>query len=81
MQGINQSRPKSDRSARPLRCKRQPTAGSSDRIIAPTGITTLAPAFMQTLPTLDKVQTAYSHEFDAELLYDLCAALVRENTL
>jgi hypothetical protein len=36
---------------------------------------------MQALPTLDKVQTAYSHEFDAELLYDLCAALVRENTL
>jgi hypothetical protein len=38
----------------------------------------LAPSFMQALPTLDKVQTAYSHEFHAELLYDLCTALVRE---
>jgi hypothetical protein len=81
MQRITQSRPKSDRSARPLRCKRQPTAGSSDRTIAAPRIVTLAPSFMQALPTLDKVQTAYSHEFDAELLYDLCAALVRENTL
>ena len=50
----------------------------SDRTIAPVGITTLAPAFVQALPTLDTVPTAYSHEFHAELLYDLCAALVRE---
>lgn len=27
---------------------------------------------------LDAVPRAYSHEFHAELLYDLCAALVRE---
>ena len=38
----------------------------------------MAPAFAQGLPTLDTVPTAYSHEFRAELLYDLCAALVRE---
>jgi hypothetical protein len=30
------------------------------------------------LPLLDSVRTAYSHELQAELLYDLCAALVRE---
>jgi hypothetical protein len=30
------------------------------------------------LPVLDSVRTAYSHELRAELLYDLCAALVRE---
>jgi hypothetical protein len=78
MQGINQSRPKSDRSARPLRCKRQPPAGNSGRTIAAAGIVTLAPAFAQALPTPANVPTAYSHEFNAELLYDLCAALVRE---
>jgi hypothetical protein len=39
---------------------------------------TLAPPFTQALPVLDSVPTAYSHEFNAELVYDLCAALVRE---
>jgi hypothetical protein len=29
------------------------------------------------LPTLERVPTAYDHELKAELLYDLCAALVR----
>ena len=76
MQRINQSRPMSDRSARPLRCKRQPTTGSSVRAIASAGITTLAPAFMQALPTLDAIPAAYSHEFRAELLYEFCGALV-----
>ena len=38
----------------------------------------LAPAFTQALPSLDGVPTSYSHEFHAELLYELCAALVRE---
>lgn len=78
MQRINQSRPKSDRSSGPVRRKRQASAGSSDRTIASARITTLAPAFTQALPTPANVPTAYSHEFRAELLYDLCAALVRE---
>jgi len=38
----------------------------------------LAPAFGQALPSLEGLPTAYSHEFHAELVYDLCAALVRE---
>jgi hypothetical protein len=38
----------------------------------------LAPAFAQALPVLDNLPTAYSHEPRGELLYDLCAALVRE---
>lgn len=38
----------------------------------------MAPAFAQGLPTLDTVPTAYNHEFRAELLYELCAALVQE---
>ena len=39
---------------------------------------TLAPAFAQALPTLNGAPTSYSHELRAELLYELCAALVRE---
>jgi len=39
---------------------------------------TLAPPFTLALPLLDSVPTTYSHEFNAELVYDLCAALVRE---
>jgi hypothetical protein len=42
------------------------------------GIATLAPAFSQALPSLADVRTEYSHEVNAELVYELCAALVRE---
>ncbi len=37
----------------------------------------LAPAFAQALPSLDGIATEYNHEAHAELLFDLCAALVR----
>ena len=39
---------------------------------------TLAPAFAQALPSLAEVRVEYSHEVNAELVYELCAALVRE---
>ena len=78
MQRISQSRPMSDRSDGSLRHKRRPPVAGSERTIAPVGITTLAPVFTQALPVLGTVPTTYSHEFRAELLYDLCAALVRE---
>jgi hypothetical protein len=55
-----------------------PVARRSDGASAADGIGTLAPAFPQGLPSLDSVPTAYSHEFRAELLFELCAALVRE---
>jgi hypothetical protein len=38
---------------------------------------TLAPSFGQALPTLETVPTEYNHEVNAELLYDLGAALVK----
>ena len=66
------------RSDESLRRKRTPVARCSDGAFASTGVATLAPAFSQGLPALDSVPTAYSHEFRAELLYELCAALVRE---
>ena len=49
-------------------------AGSSPA----AGIATLAPAFRQALPSLADVRAEYSHEVNAELVYELCAALVRE---
>jgi hypothetical protein len=78
MQRISQSCPLPRRSDGSLRRKRRPCAITSNRTIAPVGITTLAPVFTQALPVLSAVPITYSHEFRAELLYDLCAALVRE---
>jgi hypothetical protein len=46
--------------------------------VAPTaGVTALAPAFPQALPSLEGIASEYNHEANAELLFDLCAALVR----
>ena len=60
------------------RRRRQPSPSRANGDVAPVGIKTLAASFIQALPVLDGVPTAYSHEFHAELIYDLCAALVRE---
>lgn len=78
MQRISRRRPISDRGNGPLRRRRKQSARCANRLAASTGLVTLAPAFAQALPALDGVPTAYSHELRAELLYDLCAALVRE---
>ena len=43
-----------------------------------SGVATLAPAFGQALPSLADVRAEYSHEVNAELVYELCATLVRE---
>jgi hypothetical protein len=78
MQRIACIRPVPDRSDGSLRRKRRPPIRCANRPADSTGVATLAPAFVQALPTLDTVPTAYSHELRAELLYDLCAAMVRE---
>lgn len=77
MQRVTRSLTLHTRSHGSFRRKRQTVAHGSGGAIAATGVKTLAPAFSQGLPTLDDVPTAYSHEFRAELLYELCAALVR----
>jgi hypothetical protein len=41
------------------------------------GVATLAPAAISSLPSLEGVPTEYSHEANAELLYELCAALAQ----
>ena len=40
-------------------------------------VETLAPAFAQALPSLDGQPVNYSHEVNGEMLFELCAALVR----
>jgi hypothetical protein len=61
-----------------LRRSRQQPPGGANADVAAVRIKTLAASFIQALPVLDGVPTVYSHEFHAELIYDLCAALVRE---
>ena len=78
MQRISRSLPVSHRGDRATRRRRQRSSRSAIGPAASPGVATLAPAFTQALPALGTVPTAYSHELRAELLYDLCAALVRE---
>jgi hypothetical protein len=77
MQRIDTSRRRRPACDGPVRGHRQRAALRSIRIPSAPGITTLAPAFGQALPTLDTVPTEYNHEVNAELLYDLGAALVK----
>lgn len=58
--------------------RRQSSPRRPVRTALSAGVATLAPGFVQALPELRAIPTTYSHEFRAELLYDLCAALVRE---
>jgi hypothetical protein len=78
MQRVARSLTVDSRSHGPLRRKRRTLACGSDGTLSTAGVATLAPAFSQGLPALNSVPTAYSHEFRAELLYEFCAALVRE---
>jgi hypothetical protein len=78
MQKVRRTCPLPLRSHRSLQREQQSTVTSPKGATAAARITTLAPAFGQAMPSLDGVRDAYSHEFRAELLYDLCAALVRD---
>jgi hypothetical protein len=78
MQRIDTSRRRRPAGDGPVRGHRQRAALESIGIPSAPRITTLAPAFGQALPTLGTVPGEYNHEVNAELLYDLCAALVKE---
>ena len=56
----------------------QLSAPDATGVASASGVVTLAPVFGQALPSLDDVRAEYSHEVNAELVYELCAALVRE---
>ena len=77
MQRIDTSRRRRPGGDGPVRGHRQRTARHSIRTPSAPRITTLAPTFGQALPTLNTVPTVYNHEVNAELLYDLDAALVK----
>jgi hypothetical protein len=77
MQTIHRHRPHSVRRRGPG-LGGQPVLAGPGRSAAAVGIATLAPAFAQALPTLGNIVSAYTHELHAELVYDLCSALVRE---
>jgi len=77
MQRIDTARRRRPAGDGPVRGHRRRAALHSIRTPSAPRITTLAPAFCQALPTLDTVATEYNHEVNAELLYDLCAALVK----
>ena len=78
MQRVHRTRQVHVRSHGPVQREQQPTAPSADRDAATSRVAHLAPAFPQALPSLAGLPTEYSHEFRAELVYHLCAALVRE---
>jgi hypothetical protein len=78
MQRIHQALSSRIPGPRPVQRKRQSAAAAAGRVAAPAGVATLAPQFGQSLPNLAGVPTSYSHEFRAEMIYDLCVALVKE---
>jgi len=78
MQRILRSRARRLRSDQALCAAGQLSAPDAARTTSSNGIATLAPAFGQALPSLADVRAEYSHEVNAELVYELCATLVRE---
>src|SRR4051794_30252056 len=76
MQRIAQGGAFPGRSHRSIRRKGRPISACTGRNTGASGVVTLAPAFANALPTLDGMPFSYSHEFHAELLYELCTALV-----
>lgn len=67
------------RRGHPTLCRnRQDSAAGATRTAIAAGVMTLAPAFSQALPSLLGVRADYTHEANRDLLFHLCAALVRE---
>ena len=78
VQSIPRSRTSRLRGHEPPCGSGEPSAPYAARSASTAGIATLALAFGQALPSLADVRTEYSHEVNAELVYELCVALVRE---
>jgi hypothetical protein len=77
MQRIPRTLGRRDQCAYALSRARSTGAVGADRSPATAPVETLAPAFAQALPSLDGQPATYSHEVNGEMLYELCAALVR----
>ncbi len=78
MQRINTSGRRRPRSHESLQRKRPLSASASIGAPPALGITTLAPAFVQALPSLTSVPSEYNHEVNAELLYKLGSVLAKQ---
>jgi hypothetical protein len=77
MQRIPRTRRRADQRACTLSRERHAGAVSAHRSPAAAPVDTLAPAFAQALPCLDGRPVTYSHEVNGEMLFELCAALLR----
>ena len=77
MQRIRRTLGRRDQRACSLsRARRADIAGAHGNPAA-APIETLAPVFAQALPSLERQPVTYSHEVNGEMLYELCATLVR----
>ena len=76
MQRVHPARQGYPASARSISGERRAVAGSPIVPSSTAVLTYLAPAFVQALPRIEGTPLFYKHELHAELIYDLCAALV-----
>jgi len=77
MQRVHPARERDSASARSIPRERRAIAGSAIVASSTAVLTCLAPAFVESLPNIDGAPLFYKHELHAELIYDLCAALIR----
>jgi len=77
MQNLRTSRRRHSHGTERLHGTRTSSAGRAALPSPASHVTTLAPASSQALPSLAEVPDQYSHEDNGELLYKLCAALVK----
>ena len=77
MQRIARTRRRRDPRACSLSRGQRAGVAGAHRSPATAPVETLAPAFAQALPSLDRQPVTYSHEVNGEMLYVLCATLVR----
>jgi hypothetical protein len=78
MQRVDRTRTVPVRRPSTIRRRRKPETFSAHRVTSPSGVATLAQSFGQAIPSVCDLPLAYAHEARAELLYDLCAALVQQ---
>lgn len=78
MQRVDTPGRRRPRSHESLQRKRSLSAPPTIGAPSPSGITTLAPAFVQALPSLTSVPSEYNHEVNAELLYKLGVVLAEQ---
>jgi len=77
MQRISRTLGRRDQRARSLSRRQREGVASAHGNPATAPVETLAPAFAVALPSLDDQPVTYSHEVNGEMLFELCAALVR----